>query len=277
MYECCSAIRSLKPAWDPLEGYVLPTVARRTRPDQRYTLVPENEEGAPLPTYEVTVTVNPTWVDEAVLTNVLANPATIKLGESSALQWTPREDVVNVRVLLGDQVLEARVDPLEGRYVVTPDALGTVTYTLVPENEEGAPLPTYEVTVTVNPTWVDEAVLTNVLANPATIKLGESSALQWTPREDVVNVRVLLGDQVLEARVDPLEGRYVVTPDALGSSPIRIDARNEEGAPSDLSEVTVTVNPGVVTRLIAMSAQSGLRVWCPRTKKAPRCRPTRSP
>ena len=44
------------------------------------------------------------------------------------------------------------VDPLEGRYVVTPDALGTVTYTLVPENEEGAPLPTYDLTVTVNPT-----------------------------------------------------------------------------------------------------------------------------
>ena len=229
---------------DPLEGrYVVTPDALGTVTLVPYTLVPENEEGAPLPTYEVTVTVNPTWVDEAVLTNVLANPATIKLGESSALQWTPREDVVNVRVLLGDQVLEARVDPLEGRYVVTPDALGTVTYTLVPENEEGAPLPTYEVTVTVNPTWVDEAVLTNVLANPATIKLGESSALQWTPREDVVNVRVLLGDQVLEARVDPLEGRYVVTPDALGTVTYTLVPENEEGAPLPTYEVTVTVNP----------------------------------
>ena len=257
---------------DPLEGrYVVTPDALGT---VTYTLVPENEEGAPLPTYDLTVTVNPTWVDEAALTNVLANPATIKLGESSALQWTPREDVVNVRVLLGDQVLEARVDPLEGRYVVTPDALGTVTYTLVPENEEGAPLPTYDLTVTVNPTWVDEAVLTNVLANPATIKLGESSALQWTPREDVVNVRVLLGDQVLEARVDPLEGRYVVTPDALGTVTYTLVPENEEGAPLPTYDLTVTVNPtwvdeAALTNVLANPAtiklgESSALQWTPR-------------
>ena len=50
---------------------------------------------------------------------------------------------MNVRVLLGDQVLEARVDPLEGRWAWSPlTRSDTVTYTLVPENEEGAPLPT---------------------------------------------------------------------------------------------------------------------------------------
>ena len=93
----------------------------------------------------------PTWVDDPVLSNVLANPGTITLGESSYLQWTPREDVVNVVVTLPDGT-KAEVDPMEGSHEVTPDALGTFTYTLAAYDEEGALLlPTFDLTVTVRP------------------------------------------------------------------------------------------------------------------------------
>ena len=106
--------------------------------------------------FEATVTVTPvrpTWADDPALTDVTANPASIELGDSSALQWTPREDVANVVVTLPDGTT-ADVEPLEGRYEVTPDAVGKFTYTLEAYDEEGALLVTggpFEATVTVTP------------------------------------------------------------------------------------------------------------------------------
>ena len=203
-----------------------------------YTLAPEDEEGSPLPTFELTVTVRPTWTDDPVLSNLSANPPSIKLGESSALEWTPRQDVVKVVVTLPDGTT-ADVDPQEGRYVVTP--LGTFTYTLAPEDEEGSPLPTFELTVTVRPTWTDDPVLSNVIANPPSITLGESSTLSWTPREDVANVVVTLPDGT--ANVDPMEGHYAVQPNAVGTFTYTLSAEDAEGALLGDFKVTVTVKP----------------------------------
>ena len=76
-------------------------------------------------------------LSDPALTDVTANPASIELGDSSALQWTPREDVANVVVTLPDGTT-ADVEPLEGRYEVTPDAVGKFTYTLEAYDEEGA-------------------------------------------------------------------------------------------------------------------------------------------
>ena len=205
-----------------------------------YTLEAYDEEGALLVTggpFEATVTVTPvrpTWADDPALTDVTANPASIELGDSSALQWTPREDVANVVVTLPDGTT-ADVEPLEGRYEVTPDAVGKFTYTLEAYDEEGALLVTggpFEATVTVTPvrpTWADDPALTDVTANPASIELGDSSALQWTPREDVANVVVTLPDGTT-ADVEPLEGRYEVTPDAVGKFTYTLEAYDEEGA-----------------------------------------------
>ena len=204
-----------------------------------YTLAPEDEEGSPLPIFELTVTVRPTWTDDPVLSNLSANPASIKLGESSALRWTPRQDVANVVVTLPDGTT-ADVDPQKSRYEVTPDAVGTFTYTLAPEDEEGSPLPIFELTVTVRPTWTDDPVLSNVIANPPSITLGESSTLSWTPRQDVANVVVTLPDGTT-ADVDPQEGRYVVTP--LGTFTYTLAPEDEEGSPLPIFELTVTVRP----------------------------------
>ena len=159
-----------------------------------------------------------------------ADPASIKLGESSALQWTPREDVANVVVTLPDGTT-ADVAPLEGRYVVTPSETGTFTYKLDAYDEEGG-LPTGEFTATVTvtparPDWADDPALSDVKADPASIELGETSALQWTPREDVANVVVTLPDGTT-ADVEPLEGRYVVTPSETGTFTYKLEAYDEE-------------------------------------------------
>ena len=224
---------------EPAEGrYVVKPAAVGTF---TYTLQPENEEGSPLPTFELTVNVRPTWADDPALSNVRANPASIKLGESSALQWTPREDVAKVVVKLPDGTTK-EVEPAEGRYVVKPAAVGAFTYTLQPENEEGSPLPTFELTVNVRPTWADDPALSNVRANPASIKLGESSALQWTPREDVAKVVVKLPDGTTK-EVEPAEGRYVVKPAAVGAFTYTLQPENEEGSPLPTFELTVNVRP----------------------------------
>ena len=224
---------------EPLEGQYVVTPSETGT--FTYTLAPENEEGSPLPTYDLTVTVNPTWFGDPALSDVLANPAMIKLGESSTLEWTSREDIVRVLVTLPDGTT-ADVEPLEGQYVVTPSETGTFTYTLAPENEEGSPLPTYDLTVTVNPTWFGDPALSDVLANPATIKLGESSTLEWTSREDIVRVLVTLPDGTT-ADVEPLEGRYVVTPSETGTFTYTLAPENEEGSPLPTYDLTVTVNP----------------------------------
>ena len=204
-----------------------------------YTLVAMGE-GAELGTFELTVTVNPTWADDPALSDVIANPATIKLGESSALQWTPREDVEAVLIRTGGGLAETQETGTS--HVVRPTE--TTTYTLVAMGE-GAELGTFELTVTVNPTWADDPALSDVIANPATIKLGESSALQWTPREDVVKVVVTLPDGTT-ADVEPLEGRYEVTPDAVGKFTYALEAYDEEGAllvTGGPFKATVTVTP----------------------------------
>ena len=74
------------------------------------------------------------------LTNVVANPATITLGESSTLRWTPREDVAAVLISGGGLTEELATG---NSHVVTPPETGTVTYTLsAEEDDEGAPLAT---------------------------------------------------------------------------------------------------------------------------------------
>ena len=128
--------------------------------------------------------VNPTWADDPALTDVTADPATIELGESSALSWTPRADVEAVLISGGGLTEETATGT---SHVVMPSE--TTTYELVAMGE-GAELGTFEATVTVNPTWADDPALTDVTADPATIKLGESSALSWTPRADVEAVLI---------------------------------------------------------------------------------------
>ena len=202
-----------------------------------YTLEAYDQEGAELGTFELTVTVRPTWADDPALTDVTANPASIELGDSSALQWTPREDVANVVVTLPDGTT-ADVEPLEGRYEVTPDAVGKFTYTLEAYDQEGAELGTFELTVTVRPTWADDPALTDVTANPASIELGDSSALQWTPREDVQEVLINGGGLTDE----PATGTsHVVMP--RETTTYTLEAYDQEGAELGTFELTVTVRP----------------------------------
>ena len=182
---------------------------------------------------------------DPALTNVQATPASIILGQSSTLSWTPREDVSHVYVN-GGVLQDERVDVEMGAsLVVTPTETGTVTYTLEAEDDEGAPLGEFFATVIVNPTWLYDPALTNVQATPASIILGQSSTLSWTPREDVSHVYVN-GGVLQDERVDVEMGAsLVVTPTETGTVTYTLEAEDDEGAP--LGEFFATVTGRVTT------------------------------
>ena len=188
-------------------------------------------EGAELGTFEATVIVNPTWADDPALTDVTADPATIKLGESSALSWTPRADVEAVLISGGGLTEETATGT---SHVVMPSE--TTTYELVAMGE-GAELGTFEATVIVNPTWADDPALTDVTADPATIKLGESSALSWTPRADVEAVLISGGGLTEETATGT---SHVVMPSETTTYEL---VAMGEGAELGTFEATVIVNP----------------------------------
>ena len=132
------------------------------------------------------------------------DPASIKLGESSALQWTPREDRGRDAARRDDGGRGAAGRPLRG-HALRP-----------------APSPTSWRPMTRKAACRPANSPRRLGGRPGAVgregepgELGESSALQWTPREDVANVVVTLPDGTT-ADVAPEEGRYVVTPDAVG-------------------------------------------------------------
>ena len=187
-------------------------------------------EGAELGTFEATVIVRPDWADDPALTDVTADPATIKLGESSALSWTPRADVEAVLISGGGLTEETATGT---SHVVMPSE--TTTYELVAMGE-GAELGTFEATVIVRPDWADDPALTDVTADPATIKLGESSALSWTPRADVEAVLISGGGLTEETATGT---SHVVMPSETTTYEL---VAMGEGAELGTFEATVIVN-----------------------------------
>ena len=169
------------------------------------------------------------------LTNVMANPQTVILGESSTIAWTPREDVVRVYIG-GGGLLDVVTEGNE--HVVEPTETGVVTYTLSAEDIEGAPLGdfTVEVWVVSVSTWADDPVLTNAMANPRTVVLGESSTIAWLPREDVARVHIG-GGGLLDVVAEGSE--HVVEPTEIGVVAYTLSAEDDEGAP--LGDFTVEV------------------------------------
>ena len=202
-----------------------------------YTLSAEDYEGAPLGDFTVTVEVSPMWADAPALTNVMANPQSILLGESSTIAWTPGEDATRVYISGGGLFY---VVAQGNEHVVTPTETGAVTYTLSAEDYEGAPLGDFTVTVKVSPMWADAPALTNVMANPQSILLGESSTIAWTPREDVARVYIGGGglfDIVAQGN------EHVVAPTETGAVTYTLSAEDYEGAPLGDFTVTVEVSP----------------------------------
>ena len=81
----------------------------------------------------VTITVNPSG---PALTLVQATPVTITEGGSSTISWTPRSDVTAVYVT-GGGLTDQKV--IGNSLKVAPGTIGSITYTLHAEDEEGAP------------------------------------------------------------------------------------------------------------------------------------------
>ena len=96
-------------------------------------------------TATVTIIVEPSG---PALNHEKAKPATIKSGGSTTISWTPRYDVTAVYIT-GGGLTDEKVTG--NSWEVTPPTAGETTYRLNPENEEGAKLGEFTVTITVTP------------------------------------------------------------------------------------------------------------------------------
>ena len=188
-------------------------------------------EGAELGAFSVTVTVT-SAPSGLALSDVTAAPASIKLGGSSTLSWTPREDVEAVLIRTDGALAEETATATS--HVVTPSK--TTTYELIAMGE-GAELGAFSVTVTVTVTSAPSGLaLSDVTAAPASIKLGGSSTLSWTPREDVEAVLIRTDGALAEETATATS--HVVTPSKTTTYEL---IAMGEGAELGAFSVTVTV------------------------------------
>ncbi len=220
-------------------------------------------EGAELAAVTVTVAVTVTSAPSGpVLSNVVANPATVMEGGSSTLSWTPRADVEAVLIRTVGGLTEETATGTS--HVVTPSE--TTTYEVVAMGE-GAELAAVTVAVTVTSAPSGPA-LSNVVANPATVMEGGSSTLSWTPRADVEAVLIRTVGGLTEETATGTS--HVVTPSETTTYEVVAMGEGAElaavtvavtvtSAPSGPALSNVVANPATV-----MEGGSSTLSWTPR-------------
>ena len=199
------------------------------------------------------------------LTNVLATPATVTLGEHTMLSWDYRDDVVYVIIRGPDQAANVYTR-FSNKWSTTPAQTGDITYTLEAYNA-GVKLDAVTVTVTVTSAPSGPA-LSNVVANPATVMEGGSSTLSWTPRADVEAVLIRTVGGLTEETATGTS--HVVTPSETTTYEVVAMGEGAElaavtvavtvtSAPSGPALSNVVANPATV-----MEGGSSTLSWTPR-------------
>lgn len=154
-----------------------------------------------------------------------ANPQTLTLGQSATLSWTSTRatSCTASGAWSGSQAVS-------GTATVTPNAVGTNTYTLTCTGPGGTVDASATVTATARPPQVSFSV------NPPRIPLGQSATLTWsvTDADSCQASDAWTGTQ-------PLSGSLVVTPAAIGNFTYTLTCTGTGGATS--VHLTLTVNP----------------------------------
>jgi len=160
-----------------------------------------------------------------------ANPPSMPLGQSSTLRWTTTNaDSVTIDQGIGQVALSGSV------YVSPAD---TTTYTLTAVGPGGTTTKTVTITVNLPPT-------VTISADPATIQIGESSALSWNSTH--------ADSCEIDEGIGPVEVTGSVTVSPTETTTYTITAQGPGGTAT--ASVTVTVIPATPTVSISANPET---------------------
>lgn len=171
-------------------------------------------------------------VSPAPTVTIAANPTTITLGASTALNWSS----TNATTCTASGAWSG-AQATNGNQSLTPAATGNAAYTLTCTGPGGSGNAT--ATVTVNAVPPPPAPTVTISANPTTITLGANSTLSWSSTSAAACTAsgAWAGNKAIN-------GTESVTPTATGNATYTLTCTGSGG--SGNATATVTVNPVAV-------------------------------
>ena len=127
----------------------------------------------PIPTLTPTPIPTPTFTPLPISINIIANPPVIKQGESSILNWISSN--ASSCLAMGD--LWFGVRPVSGNEVVSPRE--TTVYRITCTNSSGSTATSQTTVIVTKENLVLIGPSLTLIANPSTVRRGESSILTW--------------------------------------------------------------------------------------------------
>jgi outer membrane protein OmpA-like peptidoglycan-associated protein len=200
-----------------------------------FRLTVKNTDGL-MASASTTVTTNTPNVTSVVVTQFLANPASVQPGQSSTLTWVV-QGATSVSIAPGI----GSVNATSGSTSVTPAQ--TTTYTLTATGPGGTV--NQSVTVTVSAPAAGNPQILRFEANPLSIAPGGQSTLSWTT------------SGATQASISPnvgnvtLNGSTTVQPSA--TTTYTLTATSSDGK-TVTAPVTITVAPGSIPQIVTFVA-----------------------
>lgn len=234
-------------AW---QNYPVPTEGQRVEcpgTTTTYNLRVVKSDGA-VEIQQATIYVSP-QVNAPNITQFVANPPQITLGQCTTLQWTVEGSVNQVVLTANGQTLWDNA-PASGTYQNCPTAAGTVEYGIQANGPGGASRSFSYVTVyepstaTPVPTQAPELPIINQFAaDPSQITAGQCVQISWVTSGGTDRVRTLRNGLIMQDNA-PLSGSFQDCPTEVGIITYRLEARNIVGEMvSQDRTVSVAENP----------------------------------